>query len=76
MIFDIDSTGGLIRVGPAAILWQNAESCPSSDGYPGFTTISWNDVSIELGDIDSGNGIHVTTFKDGDIHCQKTLLRL
>lgn len=71
MIFDIDSTGGLIRVGPAAILWQNKD-----EEYPGFTTLSWGDSSIEFGDIDADNGIHITTFKDGDIAFQKTLLRI
>lgn len=71
MIFNIDSTGGLIRIGPAAILWQNQD-----EEFPGFTTLSWGDSSLEFGDIDAGNGIHVTIFKDGDIDFQKTLLRL
>ena len=71
MIFDIDSTGGLIRVGPAAILWQNKD-----EQFPGFTTLSWRDSSIEFGDIDAGNGIHYTTFKDGDIDVQRTLVSL
>lgn len=71
MTFNIDSNGGLIRIGPAAILWQNRDN-----EYPGFTTLSWGDSSIEFGDIDAGNGIHITTFKDGDIDYSKTLLRL
>lgn len=71
MTFNIDSNGGLIRIGPAAILWQNRDN-----EYPGFTTLSWGDSSIEFGDIDAGNGIHVTIFKDGDIDYSKTLLRL
>ena len=71
MIFNLDSDGGLLRIGPAAILWQNAHG-----EYPGFTTLSWGDSSIEFGEIDAGNGIHITTFKDGDIDVQKTLVRL
>ena len=71
MIFDIDSTGGLIRIGSAAILWQNKD-----EEYPGFTTLSWGDASIELGDIDAGNGIHFTCFKDGEIEYQRTLLKI
>ena len=71
MIFNIDSNGGLIRIGSAAVLWQNRD-----EEFPGFTTLSWGDSSFEFGDIDAGNGIHFTTFRDGDISFQKTLLRL
>lgn len=71
MIFNIDSNGGLIRIGPAAILWQSKDS-----EFPGFTTLSWGDSSLEFGDIDAGNGIHFTRFKDGDIDLQRTLIRL
>lgn len=71
MIFNIDSNGGLIRIGSAAILWQNRD-----EEFPGFTTLSWGDSSLEFGDIDAGNGIHLTTFRDGDISFQKTLLRV
>lgn len=71
MIFDINSNGGLLRIGPAAILWQNRD-----EEFPGFTTLSWGDSSLEFGDIDAGNGIHLTTFRDGDISFRKTLFRL
>lgn len=71
MIFNIDSDGGLARIGPAAILWQNKDA-----EFPGFTTFSWDDFSLEFGEIDAGNGIHVTIFKDGDISYQRTLLKV
>ena len=35
MIFDIKDDGGLIRIGPFSILWQNPDS-----EYPGFTTLN------------------------------------
>lgn len=71
MIFDLTSNGGLLRLGPAALLWQN------QDGeFPGFTTLSWRDFSIEFGDIDAGNGVHITVFKDGEIDYRKTLLKV
>lgn len=71
MILDIDSTGGLLRIGPAAILWQNPDS-----EFPGFTVLSWGDTSLEFGDLDAGNGIHVTGYADGDIAYRKTLVQL
>ena len=71
MILDISDTGGLVRLGPLAIFWQNPDT-----EYPGFTTISWGDNSIEFGDIDNGNGIHVTGFKDGEIAYSRTLIKL
>lgn len=71
MIFDIDSTGGLLRIGSAAILWRNPDS-----EFPGFTIFSWNDTSLEFGDIDAGNGIHITGYTDGDIAYCKTLVQL
>ena len=71
MIFDISDTGGLIRLGPFAILWQNPDS-----EYPGFTTFSWNDTSLEFGDIDNGNGVYLTGFRDGEIEYSRKLLQL
>lgn len=71
MIFNLDSTGGLIRIGPAAIVWQNPDS-----EFSGFTVLSWNDYSLEFGDLDEGNGIHVTGYADGYIAYSKTLLKL
>lgn len=71
MIFDIDSNGSLIRIGPFAILCQNRDA-----EFPGFTTLSWGNYSLEFGDIDAGNGIHFTRFKDGDIDLQRTLIKL
>lgn len=62
MIFDVSDTGGLIRLGPFALLWQNPDS-----EYPGFTTLSLGDYSLEFGEIDAGNGIFVTVYADGDI---------
>ena len=62
MIFDVSDTGGLVRLGPFALLWQNPDS-----EYPGFTTISWGDYSLEFGEIDAGNGIFITVYGDGDI---------
>ena len=70
MIFDICSLGGLIRFGPLALLWQNA-----SFEFPGFTTISAGQYSLEFGEIDCGNGIFVTKYADGDIEYIKTVLQ-
>ena len=71
MIFDLSDTGGLVRLGPLAILWQNPDS-----EYPGFTTISWNDYSLEFGEIDAGNGIFLTHYADGDIEYTKPIIQL
>ena len=65
----ITSDNGAIRLGPLAITWQN----PVAE-YPGFTLLSYGNTSIEFGDIDAGNGIHITRFKDGEIFSQQTLL--
>ena len=62
MILDISDTGGLVRLGPFALLWQNPDN-----EYPGFTTFSLGDYSLEFGDIDAGNGIFLTVYGDGDI---------
>ena len=62
MIFDVSDTGGLVRLGPLALLWQNPDS-----EYPGFTTFSFGNYSLEFGEIDAGNGIFLTTYFDGDI---------
>ena len=62
MILDISDTGGLVRLGPFAVLWQNAD-----EQYPGFTTFSFGEYSLEFGEIDAANGIFVTTYADGDI---------
>ena len=70
MTFDICSLGGLVRFGPLALLWQNA-----SFEFPGFTTLSVGQYSLELGEIDSGNGIFVTKYTDGDIEYIKTVLQ-
>ena len=71
MIFSIDSEGGIISLGWFAVVWGN-----KIDGLPGFTALSFGDVNLEFGEIDSGNGIHLTTFKDGDIDIQRTLVNL
>ena len=72
MIFDISDTGGLVRLGPLAILWQNPD-----EQYPGFTTFSYEDWSLEMGDIDCGNGIFVTKFDgQGEIEYTKTIFQL
>ena len=71
MIFDISDTGGLVRLGPFAILWQNPDS-----EYPGFTTLSWGDYSLEFGEIDAGNGIFLTAYADGDIAYTKPIVKL
>ena len=62
MIWDLSDTGGLIRFGSFAILWQNPDN-----EYPGFTTFSWGYYSLEFGEIDAGNGIFLTVYGDGDI---------
>ena len=62
MIFDVSDTGGLVRLGSFALLRQNAD-----EQYPGFTTFSFGEYSLEFGEIDAGNGIFITTYADGDI---------
>ena len=71
MIFDIKDDGGLIRIGPFSILWQNPDS-----QYPGFTTINFGDYGLEFGDIDAGNGIFLTKYADGDIEYTRTIVKL
>lgn len=70
MIFDISDTGGLIRLGLFAILWQNPDS-----EYPGFTTLNWGDYSLEFGEIDAENGIYFTKYDEGDIEYTKPIWR-
>ena len=71
MIWDLSDTGGLIRLGPFALFWQNADG-----EYPGFTALSWSNYNLEFGEIDAGNGIHLTKFADGDIEYVKTLVKV
>ena len=71
MIFDIKDDGGLIRIGPFSILWQNPDS-----EFPGFTSLNaWN-YGLEFGDIDVGNGIHLTKYGSGDIEYTRTIVKL
>ena len=65
----INSDSGTIRLGPLALVWQNPDG-----EYSGFTVLSYGDTSIEFGDIDAGNGIHITQFEEGDVAWQRTLL--
>ena len=65
----INSDSGTIRLGPFALVWQNPDA-----EYGGFTVFSYRDTSIEFGDIDAGNGIHITRFEEGDVAWQQTLL--
>lgn len=67
----INSENGVIRLGPFSFFWQNPEP-----EYPGFAVLAYGDTSIEFGEIDAGNGIFVTRFKDGEIFFQHALLRL
>lgn len=69
MIFDISSTGGLIRLGFFAILWENA-----TEEFPGFTAFSIEEYSLEFGEIDCGNGVFLTSYADGDIQYTKPLI--
>ena len=71
MIFDIKDDGGLIRIGPFSILWQNPD-----EEYPGFTTLNAWDYGLEFGDIDAGNGIHLTKYADGDIEYTLPIISL
>lgn len=73
MIFDINDTGGLVRIGPFAILWQNLDV---DNGYPGFTTFNFNDYSLELGEIDAENGIYLTKYDEGDIEYMLPIVKL
>lgn len=73
MIFDINDTGGLIRIGPFAILWQNMDA---ENDYPGFTTFNFNDYSLELGEIDAENGIYLTKYDEGDIEYMLPIVKL
>ena len=71
MIFDISHDGGLIRIGPFSLLWQNPDQ-----EFPGFTALNaWN-YGLEFGDIDSGNGIFITKYGDGDIEYTSAIVRL
>ena len=71
MIWDLSDTGGFIRLGSFAILWQNPDS-----EYPGFTTLSWGDYSLELGEIDAENGIYFTKYGQGDIEYMLPIIKL
>jgi len=71
MIFDLSDTGGLIRLGPFALLWQNPD-----DEYPGFTTINIGDYSLELGEIDAENGIYFTKYGEGDIEYMLPIVKI
>ena len=72
-MIDIDTHGGLIRFGPFAIAWGNSDYY---NDFPGFTTVSAGNYSLEFGDIDAGNGIHLTKYADGDIEYTKTLVKV
>ena len=67
----INSENGVIRLGPFSFFWQNPEP-----EYPGFTVLAYKDTSIEFGDIDAGNGIFITRFKEGEIAWQRALLQI
>ena len=71
MIFDLSDTGGFIRLGSFAILWQNPDS-----EYPGFTTLSLGDYSLEFGEIDAENGIYLTKYGQGDIEYMLPIVTL
>ena len=69
----IDSYGGLIRFGPLALAWGNTDTL---NDFPGFTTLSYGNYSLEFGDIDAGNGIFLTRYADGDIEFTKPIVKL
>ena len=71
MIIDIRDTGGLIRLGNFSFLWQNPDP-----EFSGFTTFSLGQYALEFGDIDSGNGIFLTKYSNGDIEYTQPLLLL
>tara|TARA_B100000035_G_scaffold284426_1_gene267343 strand:+ start:249 stop:494 length:246 start_codon:yes stop_codon:yes gene_type:complete len=75
--FVASSTGGHGNIGQLCWAWQNQEYIDSTfaDDYIGFTTIGFGDWSLEFGDIDQGNGIHLTHWKDGDVAWSKTFLK-
>lgn len=72
MNFDISSTGGLIRLGRFALLWENYDAY---NDFPGFTAISTGNYSLEIGEIDSGNGLFLTKYNDGDVEYSKELIQ-
>ena len=71
-MIQIDSSGGIIRLGSLAMSWGNADRYGQ---FPGFTTLSLGDHSVEFGNIDNGNGIFYVRYEDGDIVVNQPLVR-
>ena len=69
----INSNGGSIALGKFSFSWSNADPVFQ---WAAYSVLCWGDWSLEFGDIDNGNGIFLTHFKDGDLEFTKTLLRL
>lgn len=69
----VNSNGGHFKLGKFSFSWQNTDSFHEWEGY---SVLCWADWSLEFGDIDNGNGIHLTHYKDGDIDFTKTLVRI
>lgn len=72
-MIEINSNGGGISLGKFSFSWSNTDSVFD---WPGFTIVGWDDTFLEFGDVDNGNGIFLTRYKDGDVEFTKTLLRV
>lgn len=72
-MIEISSSGGAIAVGKFSFTWSNTDDVFD---WPGFTIIGWGDTFLEFGDVDNGNGIFLTRYKDGDIEFTKAILRI
>lgn len=74
MLFDINSGGGLIRLGSLAICWENQDSI---NDYPGYTTISCGNYSLEFGELDAELGVNLIKFDGyGEIQSRRTIFNI
>ena len=63
----IDSDEGLIKFGPFQILWGNQQG-----DLPGFCSFCFQNYSLEFGEIDLENGIHLIQYLDDDVVLLRT----
>ena len=78
---NIDSLGGLVRLGALSITWGNFEPSQIIEGFTfgdlqGFTSFNYGDVSLEFGSVDQERpGIYFTKYEEGDVKYSRPLLQ-
>lgn len=78
MGFQVDSNEGMFCLGKFTLLWGNRLTLPNAEEMGGYFCLTWNNTSLEFGEIDQGGrGIYFTTFshEDWDVVNSKTLVR-